>query len=501
MKKKSSRLLALLLAGLMLLPALTACSETTNAEETEQTAQVTADSALAEEIVLEETEITRENTPDTLPADLDYNGETFMIYYSNGFNWTELIEGGEELTGEVVADAVIESNLSVAERLNIDLQYYAENSGNYGTIASLVSNLIMANDDSFDIYLGEQYGLAQTVTKGYYRNVFDLPYFDFDQPWWNTTFMKNLQITTDNRVFLTGDFNLTTLCQLFVQYFNKRIYGDLFGNPDDLYSLVLEGKWTIDAMSEMIASAYVDLNGDGQTGPDDQLGYVAYQTYSTVDPFMYCGDVPYTTHGEDGRIVINMNQERAVTLTEKVVNLFNQTGTYKVDTSPFVAGKSLFCNGLMRGASDFRDMTDDFGFLPSPKLDEAQESYQNLVGDCVLFTVIPVTCTNAEMAAAVLEALNAQTYRTVTPAWYEVTLKLKYSRDMISSDIIDLIHDSIYTSFLFAYSPVLSQMGQVMRDLVTKNNTDYMSLVKSKEKPAQKMLEKMYKDLAESAAP
>jgi hypothetical protein len=196
-----------------------------------------------------------------------------------------------------------------------------------------------------------------------------------------------------------------------------------------------------------------------------------------------------------------MNQERAVTLTEKVVNLFNQTGTYKVDTSPFVVGKSLFCNGLMRGASDFRDMTDDFGFLPSPKLDEAQESYQNLVGDCVLFTVIPVTCTNAEMAAAVLEALNAQTYRTVTPAWYEVTLKLKYSRDMISSDIIDLIHDSIYTSFLFAYSPVLSQMGQVMRDLVTKNNTDYMSLVKSKEKPAQKMLEKMYKDLAESAAP
>ncbi len=501
MMRRSLRFTALLLAGLLLLPSFTACSETTSADETEQTSQVTADSGLTEEIAAEETEITRENTPDTLPADLDYGGETFMIYYSNGFNWTELIEGGEELTGEVVADAVIESNLSVAERLNIDLQYYAENSGNYGTIASLVSNLIMANDDSFDVYLGEQYGLAQTVTRGYYRNVFDLPYLDFDQPWWNTTFMENLQITKDNRVFLTGDFNLTTLCQLFVQYFNKRIYGDLFGNPDDLYSLVLEGKWTLDAMSEMIASAYVDLNGDGQTDPEDQLGYVAYQTYSTVDPFMYCGDVPYTTHGEDGRIVIDMNQERAVTLTEKVVNLFNQKGTYKVDTSPFVVGKSLFCNGLMRGASDFRDMTDDFGFLPSPKLDEAQESYQNLVGDCVLFTVIPVTCTNAEMAAAVLEALNAQTYRTVTPAWYEVTLKMKYSRDMISSDIIDLIHDSIYTSFLFAYSPVLSNMGQVMRDLVTNNNTNYMSAVKSKEKPAQKMLEKMYKDLAESQNP
>lgn len=501
MRKQHLRLPALLLALLMVLPSLAACSETTNEDGAEPTSEVTADSVQAEEIAEEETEITRENTPDTLPADLDYSGETFMIYYSNGFDWTELIEGGEELTGEVVADAVFESNLSVAERLNIDLQYYAENSGNYGTIASLVSNLIMANDDSFDVYLGEQYGLAQTVTNGYYRNVFELPYLDFEQPWWNTTFMENLQITKDNRVFLTGDFNLTTLNQLFVQYFNKRIYGDLFGNPDDLYSLVLEGNWTIDKMSEMIAAAYVDLNGNGLTDPEDQLGYVAYKTFSAVDPFMYCGDVPYTSLGDDGRIVIDMNQERAVTLTEKVVNLFNQQGSYTEDTSPFVVGGSLFNNGLMRGASEFRDMTDDFGFLPSPKLDEEQESYQNLVGDCVLFTVIPVTCTNAEMAAAVLEALNAQTYRTVTPAWYEVTLKLKYSRDLISSDIIDLIHDSIYTSFLFAYSPVLSNMGQVMRDLVTNNNTNYMSLVKTKEKPAQKMLEKMYKELAKVQNP
>ena len=245
MRKQHLRLPALLLAVLMVLPLFAACSETTNSDETEQTAAVTADS-VQEQIAEEEPEITRENTPDTLPADLDYNGETFMIYYSNGFDWTELIEGGEELTGEVVADAVFESNLSVAERLNIDLQYYPENSGNYGTIASLVSNLIMANDDSFDVYLGEQYGLAQTVTNGYYRNVFELPYLDFEQPWWNTTFMENLQITKDNRVFLTGDFNLTTLNQLFVQYFNKRIYGDLFGNPDDLYGLVLEGNWTID---------------------------------------------------------------------------------------------------------------------------------------------------------------------------------------------------------------------------------------------------------------
>ncbi|MBE6726474.1 MAG: hypothetical protein E7576_14985 [Ruminococcaceae bacterium] len=493
--------IALLLAVMM--SAAVSCSETTTEPETlHDSTPANAEAVQAEpEAIEDETEITRENTPDSLPADLDFGGMTLTIYYSNGFDWTEFIEGGEELTGEVVSDTAFENNQSVAERLNMDLAYYAEDSGDYSTINSLVSNLIMANDSTYDVYLGEQYGLVQTAVKGYYRNAFELPYLDFEKPWWNVTFMENLQLTDDYRMFMTGDFSLTTMNQLFVQYFNKRIYTDLYGDPDELYGTVLEGAWTVDKMSELISSTYADLNGNGKVDPSDRLGYVAYMTYSTVDPFMYCGDVPYTSRDEAGHIVIDMNQERAVTLTEKVVNLFNQTGSYTVDTAPFTTGGSLFCAGLLRSASGFRDMEDDFGFLPSPKLDEEQEYYRNLVGDCNLFTVIPVTCVNAEMAAAVLEALNAQTYRTLVPAWYEVSLKLKYSRDLISSDIIDLIHDSIYTDFLFAYSPMLSQMGQVMRDLVTNNSTNYMSNVASRNKVTLKLLDKMYKDLEKNQNP
>ncbi len=493
------RTIAWLLAILLTVPVLASCSSPN--QENEGTSEPTAFSFVETETVSEETEITRENMPDTLPDDLDFGGETFTIYYSNGFNWTAFIEGGEELTGETVSDTVILSNQSVAERLNIDLRYYAENSGDWSTITSLVSNLIMANDDSYDVYLGEQYGLTQTAVKGYYRNVFELPYLDFEQPWWNVTFMNNLQLTEDFRMFMTGDFNLTTLNQLFVQYYNKRIYRDLFGDPDELYSTVLEGNWTIDKMNELIGASYIDSNGNGKPDTDDQLGYVAYKTYSSVDPFMYCADIPYTSRDADGHIVIDMNQERALTLTEKVVALFNQPAVYTEGTETFLAGGALYCNGLLRSAEGFRDMEDDFGFLPSPKLDEAQEYYRNLVGDCNLFTVIPVTCVKAEMAAAVLEALNAQTYRTVTPAWYEVTLKCKYSRDLISSDIIDLIHDSIYTDFLFAYSPMVSQMGQVMRDLVTNNNTNYASNVASKQKVATKGIERMYKDLEKNMNP
>ena len=38
---------------------------------------------------------------------------------------------------------------------------------------------------------------------------------------------------------------------------------------------------------------------------------------------------------------------------------------YTEGTETFQTGGALFCNGLLKSAENFRDMTDDFGFLPS----------------------------------------------------------------------------------------------------------------------------------------
>ena len=486
------------LVFLMILPLLFSCGELKEAQEDSPAADPVQ--ALGEDVsaagdAAAETEITRENIPDTLPDDLDFDGKTCTIYYSNGRDRFPFIEGGEELSGEIVSDSVFNCNESVANRLNVDLRYFAENTGNWDTITSLVSNLIMADDDTYDVYLGEQFGMVQTVAKGFYRNAFELPYLDFDQPWWNSVFMENLQMTSDNRMFLTGDFGLTTLRDLWIEYYNKGIYERLFGDPDEPYNLVLEGKWTIDKMSELVAASYLDLDGNGDVNLDDQFGLVVYKLYSTVDPFMYCADVPYTSRDEAGRIVIDMNQERGVTLTEKTVSLFLQKGVYSDSLDPFAAGGSLFCGYTLGMSESLREMEDDFGFLPCPKLDEEQEHYRDLVADVCLLMAIPVTSRDADLAACVLEALEAQTYRTVTPAWYEVALKCKYSRDLLSSEIIDLIHDSIYTDFLFAYSPMVNNIGQIMRTLVNADSPNYASTVASMDKAATKQLERVYKAL------
>ena len=500
MNARAKRSIALILALCLSLPFFFGCSEAQKEQpakspDAAETDTLTDTPAEAEP---EETEVTRKHAPDTLPADLDFGGETFMIYYASAYGPQILIEGGEEQTGEIVADTVAANNQSVEERLNVDLGFFADKSADWSTVAGIVSGMIMADDNTYDVFMGDQYGMTQTVSKGYYLNAFNLPYFDFDQPWWNGDFMENLQFFPDSRIFLTGDFSLSALCRMYVQYYNKTLYATLWSNPDELYDLVLEGKWTIDKMSELISAAYQDLNGNGQVDTNDRLGFVAYSTYSSTDPFLYCANIPFTSRDEDGRIVIDMNQERAVDLTEKIVDLFYQEGSCFETTAPFSKGNALFYDGQLRDAEGFRDMEDDFGFLPSPKMDEQQDRYYDIVTDTNLLSVIPVTSTRSAMAGAVLEALNAQAYRTAVPAWYEVTLKLKYSRDEISADIIDLIHDSIYTSFLYAYSPMLSNIGQITHEMVTNNKKNYMSIVARKSKSVDKALAKMYENEAKN---
>ena len=93
------------------------------------------------------------------------------------------------------------------------------------------------------------------------------------------------------------------------------------------------------------------------------------------------------------------------------------------------------------------------------------------------------------VTSSVLEAAAAESYRKVTAVYIEEGLKLKYSRDDISSQMIDLIKESATSNFIYAFNYAINGMGLVYRDLVTKNNKDYASAVKRLEKSANQKLE------------
>ena len=95
-------------------------------------------------------------------------------------------------------------------------------------------------------------------------------------------------------------------------------------------------------------------------------------------------------------------------------------------------------------------MESPYGILPSPKLDDNQEWYRSLVTNAGTFVTVPITCTK-DYIGAVLEAIAAESYRTVVEPYFEVALKSKYSSDSYTAQCLDIIRDTAYKSILTEY--------------------------------------------------
>ena len=478
---KVKRILSALLALLMLSSALASCSSSSDNSGTSDTTAA-ADIAETTAAETEPVETDRSEIKDDLPA-LDFKGKSVNIYVATQAVYDNYVAGSEEKSGDVVNDAVVERNANVEDRLNIKLNP-TPNADTYSTVAKSISTLILAGDTTYDYFMGHQIGVTQLVADKYFVNAYDVEHINFDQPWWNNKYMDSLTLGSNYRPILCGDFHTQATAYIRVNYFNKNLYNNIYGNPDELYGEVLDGTFTIERMKELVSGAYADINGNGVTDVDDRLGFICNQLLATVDSFVYGSDVQFTQYDKDGYIQLTMISDKAVTLLEKLNEFFYQpavsTASGGKQNDIFKAGNALFVgNGLLNNSTDFRDMEDDYGFLPHPKFDENQDDYYSLVHDTALLGGIPITSQNIDIIGAVLEALNSESYRIVIPAWYENALKIKYARDDLSSQMIDLVTASMSTNFIFAYNASLSYLGTVYRTLLTNNSTDYVSGVQS----------------------
>ena len=105
-------------------------------------------------------------------------------------------------------------------------------------------------------------------------------------------------------------------------------------------------------------------------------------------------------------------------------------------------GRGLWLYAGMDRVTTLRTFDFNFGILPNPKFNESQTNYYNHVHAwCTTAVSIPVTA-EPERTGMVLEALTAESYYTLRPAYYEVSLKTKFMRDDESGEMLDLIFDT-----------------------------------------------------------
>lgn len=481
--KKISLALALLLS----ISAVSCGSDVTESDEvskSESTDMTSADT--------QPEEINRENAVISLPK-LDFDKTTINILYCGENVYAQDIYAEE--SGDIVDDAVVARNRSVEEFLNVTLNPIKHSDSTLET-ANHLAQTVLAGDDVYDLASVHQAYSKQYVIEGYYHNFANDQYIDFEKPWWNTEYMQEMIVGDDRIYFLIGDISLMYLKSLGCIYYNKELYEDIYKNADEPYDLVFDGKWTFEKYDELIRGAYSDLNGNGNIDNGDRFGGYGTKDKS-VEHLFYGAGLRSTTRNKDGIPELTINSERTIALTELFHKLYYENDGFilakndyfKDELNMFLSNEVLFAQTWFRHADVLRTMQSDYGIVCMPKYLEEDE-YTTLVHDGTTVFVTPITSQKTDMIGAVCEAFAFYNYKTVTPAYYEVALKVKYSRDDMTSQMLDQIQASAITDFGYVYYSQLDGIPS-MREFVKKGAENFTSWYKSHETAALEGLQEL----------
>jgi len=473
---KQIKSLAVCLAACMLLFAAVSCN---SAGTTATTAAATAASATA---------LAAETTTGRIATgapDADYGGYQFRILYNSDkfqVEWASRDIVSEGATGDTINDAVFARNSTIEDKYDVKIVGVPSSADPGGDIAKTVK----AGEDAYDlISVSLSMGAAPSAASGYLLNLKQVPHVDLTHPWYDQN--ANQELSVAGKLYMTvGDLLVMDKDAIFIFLFNKDLiqqYG-----LDDPYQLVANNQWTVDKMMDMARSVTQDLNGDGKMDVSDRYGLLT-QSHTLYGNVVSCGkmtvmkdsnDIPYD----------NMNDPMIVQSFNKWIAIFNDkndacdmdkyTSQYPGDSlwttqlGMFANKQGLFQYTGMNRVTMLRSMNCNFGILPNPKYDASQAQYANNVDTyCTSTIAIPVTVTDQDRTGAILEALSGESYYTLRPAYYDVSLKTKLLRDTQSSAMLDLIFATRCYDLGTAYNTL--GIGTFLGTLGYNGTTDYAS--------------------------
>ena len=499
---KLKRTMAVLIALLMLVPTLASCSDNNPAETKETTArQETSQTAESTDASADESETEDERIKPNIPESADFGGDdiTFLHWYNTA--WTETVRQSrdiyaEGITGEAINDAVYNRNVKIEDAYKVKIALQLEQSTD---IASMVGQQVTAGDSTYDVVYQILSAAPALIQKSYFHNLFNVPNIDLTMPWWDQNSISSLS-TMGILPLVSTSINVNDKDATAALAFNKTIAEN--NQLEDLYTLVREGKWTYDKLTEMAEATYNDSNGDGTMTPDDIYGFLGGR--DVIDSLYHGSGSQFITKNENDEFVFTFGTERDVDVISKGIDIVNSVWYFNhhawKDQSDilyrqiFETGHGLFFWMRLDDVTNMRAGDADFGIIPIPKYEEAQDKYYSLVSQHTTGLMsIPITCAGDElsMVGMVLEALAAESHYTLIPEYIETSLKTKNSRDAESADMLDIILGNRVFDPMNVYS--FANFGDAIMDAADANNKDMASLIKSKEKLVNKSIEKVLK--------
>ena len=485
--------LALLLCALMLTAELASCGESTaeTAEDTGNTdTAVMQETLSAEELKLQE----KEAYYAVLPAVVEEGGQIDFI----SSTWVDI--SAEELTGQKFNDALYNRNLEVEERLGLKIVEHRQDDRK--NVVTLVKNNVTAGDGTYDVISTMTYQPASMFVSDLLIDMNTVPNLQLEEAWWNQSANEN---------FRFGGFSfclISSLCQnaddvAAIILFNKDMCIDY--NLDLPYDDVKEGKWTYDRMWEMVEALPLDSNGDGAMDDRDIMGIVG-QIQDVQASMIACG-VEYFEKDENDIPQFILQTEENVDKFNKLFDMLtDKTRVCLVDgykfageltgwgywQDKFIIGEALFMLQYPGNMSTYLEMEDDYGVLPMPKYNEAQENYRTMTntGFTSCLSVPKVHDNDISDIGLAMEVMSYLALVDVKPIYINNYLEQRYIRDEESAEMMMLAIETTYYDPGFAMSEQWSNPMSIPTGVVTSGSNTFISSIQKKEEAIRNAIQK-----------
>jgi len=395
--------------------------------------------------------------------EIDFGDRAFTFWsYGDGteLDWTAFDAVSETYTGEPINDAVMDRNTRLEERLKIRIEVQ------FGKTSESVDRSVKSGDNAFDAVWLNLWHAGMCAQKGSLLDLHELKYINLEKGYWDNCVTRDLSVG-GKIYFATGDISIYDDRGTWVLMFNKAMVRD--NQIENPYGIVQRGEWTVEKFREMLRNTSKDLNGDGVWDENDQYGLST--TNDTIIGLFYSCDERFIGKNSGNMIAYNMDggdkMQKILELTVDIMKNdhttisssdINVANSWAVTRRIFAEDRALFYAEVLWSVEALRAMETDFGIIPMPKYNVQQERYVTFVAGSASLLSVPVTCDDREFTGVVLEAMAAESNRTLKPAYYDITLKDKLSRDPESTEMLDLIlSNRIYDlGYIYDFGGVLT---------------------------------------------
>ncbi len=419
----------------------------------------------------------------------DYGGYEFKVLnFESIWNCVVQLDFAEQ-TGETLNDAIYNRNRLIEEKLNFKLKedkvpYASYNTSQIELVDRIIQS-VMAGDYAYDAaYLPVNFK-ASVITDGYLLDMNTMPGLRLEEEWWDR--IVNDSVTINGHLYCASSpLNLMTLDLSWGLLFNQNILDNY--KLEYPYQLVRDGKWTLDKFNEYVATCTA-LNGD-ESFTFNENGKSIYGVAGHANSptsFSYAAGNRLMRRDGDKFIFGYDNERTYNTLENLAANCTTSDGHFLYNndnTMPsgyvnlFRSGRAAFATVELKTALEERDMKDTFGLIPMPKLDEDQDSYYSYMGANACFLTVPKTQQDAGRTGKILDALTYESWKSVLPVYYDVTVSQKGLRNEESIEMLDIIRSARGTEFS-AILGITTSFATSIDNKITAGSSDFASFIAS----------------------